>query len=370
MVKGDPCRDRRPFSIGKQILFSAIIIVTFLLLAEGAVRVYALVFRTPYEHYNRQTGRLELVPNLQYTDRHGDEFRINARGFVGPEFDQSPPEGVVRIIAVGDSCTFLLGFWRFAYPSILERYLNATAGGRRFEVINAGIEGYNSTFAKARIEEELIGYRPQVVLIYIGWNDLMKIDPRSMQAAGRYSALTGLMEQSYLVRAYRKAMFVHLRPLLFQPRVGVDTHSDDYDEYVPAGYQSNLRSSIETLRSHGIQSVLMTLPTVVRPDMSRAELEEQHVFFPYFAGTYSVGQFLSLHRSYNRVVRDLGERLNVPVVDLDAAFERHAKEPLFWDTMHPSRKGHCLIADELFAHVAPRYGLGTEVRGSDEAICR
>ena len=193
------------------------------------------------------------MPNLQRTNHRGEEFRINGRGFVGPEFEQLPPEGVVRIIAVGDSCTFLLGLWRFAYPSILERRLNAAGGGKRFEVINAGIEGYNSTFAKARIEQELIGYRPHLVLIYVGWNDLMKMDPRGLQAVGKYATLAGLMEQSYLVRAYRKVMFVHLRPLLFQPKVGLDSYSRDYDEYVPTVYQGNLQSSVETLRSRGIQ---------------------------------------------------------------------------------------------------------------------
>ena len=185
-------------------------------------------------------------------------------------------------MAVGDSCTFSEGFWRFAYPSILERQLNAAAGRKRFEVINAGIEGYNSTFARARIEQELIGYRPHLVLLYVGWNDLMKTDPRNAQAVGKYSALAALMEQSYLVRAYRKVMFVYLRPLLFRPRVGVETESRTYDGFVPAVYQDNLQSIVATLRRHGIQTVLVTRPTVVRPDMTRDDLDKQHVFFPVF----------------------------------------------------------------------------------------
>ncbi len=257
-VKVEPQPPVRRFGVRKQILFTVIIVTAFLLLAEGAVRVYALLFRTSYERYNSQTGRLELVPNLRHTNARGEEFRINARGFVGPEFDQQPPAGVVRVMAVGDSCTFSEGFWRFAYPSILERQLNAAAGRKRFEVINAGIEGYNSTFARARIEQELIGYRPHLVLLYVGWNDLMKTDPRNAQAVGKYSALAALMEQSYLVRAYRKVMFVYLRPLLFRPRVGAETESRTYDAFVPAVYQDNLQSIVATLRRHGIQTVLVT----------------------------------------------------------------------------------------------------------------
>ena len=369
-MKVEPPPPVRRFGVRKQILFTVIIVAAFLLLAEGAVRAYALLFRTSYERYNSQTGRLELVPNLRHLNARGEEFRINARGFVGPEFDQQPPAGVVRVMAVGDSCTFSEGFWRFAYPNILERRLNAAAGRQRFEVINAGIEGYNSTFARARIEQELIGYRPHLVLLYVGWNDLMKTDPHNAQAVGKYSALAALMEQSYLVRAYRKVMFVYLRPLLFRPRVGVETESRTYDAFVPAVYQDNLQSIVATLRRHGVQTVLVTRPTVVRPDMTRDDLDKQHVFFPYFAGTYSVGEFLALHHAYNRVVQAVGERSDTPVIDLEAAFERHDKNPLFWDTMHPSRKGHCLVAGELYRRLAPGFGLNGEVPRDDEAICR
>ena len=34
----------------------------------------------------------------------------------------------MRIMAVGDSCTFAEGFWEIAYPAMLERLLNAAAG--------------------------------------------------------------------------------------------------------------------------------------------------------------------------------------------------------------------------------------------------
>jgi lysophospholipase L1-like esterase len=143
-------------------------------------------------------------------------------------------------------------------------------------------------------------------------------------------------------------MFAKLRPLLFQPRVGGDEGDDHaYDPFVPLTYRHNLESMIGLLRANGIEAALFTLPTVVRPGMSREELRRQNVFFPYFAGTYSVAKFLSLHRAYNDVIRRVGQELAVPVVDLDETFNAHDKSDLFWDTMHPSRKGHRLIADTV-----------------------
>src|SRR5438445_11538862 len=149
----------RRFSVAKQWLFSIVIVGGLLLAAEGSIQIWALYFRTSYERYDTRTGRLELVPNIRYTNSRGQEFRINSRGFVGPEFDERPRSGVYRIIAVGDSCTFGTGFWQLGYPSMLERFLNRGARSRQFEVINAGIEGYNSTFALDRIRDELLRYR-------------------------------------------------------------------------------------------------------------------------------------------------------------------------------------------------------------------
>ena len=115
--------------------------------------------------------------------------------------------------------------------------------------------------------------------------------------------------------------------------------------------------------------MLFTLPTVVRPGMTGEELEKHHVFFPYFAGTYSVGQFLSLHRTYNTTVRRVGATLDVPVLDLEAVFDARDKDELFWDTMHPSRKGQCLIARELYARLGPALGLTGDAPGDDAKIC-
>ena len=64
MCASDSPPARRHLSTGKQVLFSLIIVVGLIVAAEGAVRIWALYFRTSYERYNRHTGRLELVPNI------------------------------------------------------------------------------------------------------------------------------------------------------------------------------------------------------------------------------------------------------------------------------------------------------------------
>jgi lysophospholipase L1-like esterase len=351
-MKSQPQRAARKFGVGKQALFSVIIVLALLGGAEGAIRIWALYFRTSYEQYNARTGRLELRPSIRYTNSRGAEFRINAKGFVGPEFDDPPAPGVYRIIALGDSCTFATGFWQIGYPFQLERQLNTGSAGRRFEVINAGIEGYNSTFALARIREELLQHRPKLVIIYIGWNDLMKTDPAAAARVDEHAWLAELLDRSYLIKAYKKVLFVNLRPLVFKPATDGAQSAETFDDFVPRRYRSNLEAMVRLLATQNVKALLVTLPTVVRPGMTGPELKQANVFYPYFAAAYGVAPLLSLHRVYNRTIADVGRREGVDVVDLAGRFEAiNDRTPYFWDTMHPNEKGGGLIAEILAARI-------------------
>jgi len=342
---------RYHWSVPKQLLFSLIIVAAFLSLAEGAVRVWAHYFRTSYERYNSTTGRFELVPNIRFIDRRGAEFLINSRGFVGAEFEQVPPPNTVRIISLGDSCTFTIGHWRDAYPFVLQELLNKQATSPRYEVINAGIEGYNSTYALARLKEELLDFRPHVVTIYVGWNDLMKENPSSEESTGKYSFVGELFESSYLAKAYKKLLFVYLRPLLFRPNTDPAINQEElryYDGYVPNRFRNNLEAMINVLRERRIVPVLFTLPTVVSLGMTDEQIKRQGVFFPYYAGSFSLGRFLSLLNAYNEAIREVGQRHGVLVVELHRVFESQDKSRLFWDTMHPSERGNVLVGKTVF----------------------
>jgi lysophospholipase L1-like esterase len=336
---------RRTQSWLKTIAFSLLPVIVLLLLAEGGLRIYSWYFRTAYERYNPATERLELVPGFQSTLPGGRRIRINSKGFVGPEFDAIKPAGIQRIFAVGDSCTFA-GDWDVSYSVFLERLLNAN--GRKFEVINAGIEGYDSAFALGRIRDDILKYAPDLVTIYVGWNDLMKTRPGSVSAGNEVSWLGSILSQSYLFKGLSKVVFFYVRPMLSAPALsGGESEYHAYDGFVSAAYENNLSAMVTLLREHNVRVMLMTRPTVLMREMSAADLKSLNVFFPYYPEAYSVPRLLSLHNAYNVSVRRLGRRLQVPVVDLDEVFNQQDKRKLFWDTMHPSREGHVLIARTL-----------------------
>jgi lysophospholipase L1-like esterase len=342
------------------VVYSLLPVCLLLVLGEVGLRVWAYHFRTPYERYNYRTGRLELVPNTHIPGPGGSAIHINSRGFVGPEFSVPKPEGTYRVIALGDSCTFGTGDPRNAYPHMLERLVTPPKGWERIEVINAGIEGYNSEFALARLRDELLGYDPDMIIIYIGWNDLMKVNPENFSAEGKLSWIAALLQRSYLAKAYNKLLFYYVRPMVLTPRLDLDeVEAHAYDHFSPPGFQSNIRSMVQILRKHQVTPLLVTLPTVLRFGLTDADLHRLDVFFPYYAGSYSVGKLLSLHRAYNDTIRSLAASHGITLVDLDTVFNRHKKDDLFWDTMHPNLQGQRLIAESLAEVVGGRSVTGS-----------
>jgi lysophospholipase L1-like esterase len=341
--------ERRTLSWPKAVVFSILPVLFLLFLVEGGLRLYSWYFRTAYERYNTATGRLELVPNLQVKIPGGPRILINSKGFVGAEFADVKPAGIHRVFAVGDSCTFA-GDWDVSYSAFLEKMLNAD--GRRYEIINAGIEGYNSEYALGRIRDDVLKYDPDLVTIYIGWNDLMKVSPSNMSSSGRVTWLGAALNHSYLYKGLSKVMFLYVRPQLMPPGLsGDESEFHVFDEFVPATYEENVTAMVALLRDRNVRVLLLTRPTVLTRNMSAEDLKTQHVFFPYFPEAYSVPRLISLHRAYNNSIRRLGARMQVPVVDLDELFDQQDKRTLFWDTMHPSKQGHELIAAALAPQV-------------------
>lgn len=343
---------KRP-SIGKTILFSSIIVVMLLGCLELGLRTWANYFRLAYLTYDEKLGRPVLVPNAKINSGN-EKISINSKGFVGPEFEKTKSEANYRIIALGDSCTFAGGWYETTYSGMLANKLRTKNLNLNYEVINAGISGYTSEFALSRLKNELLDYKPDMVTIYIGWNDLMKTNPAQPQSSVGMRNVWKILNESYLLKAYSKVLFFYLRPMLFKPVLEADPEGQKaFNNFVPQMFKANLEEMAVLLQQRQIKTILVTRPTVVHVGMNQDDLDRNHVFFPYYAGTYSLDRFLSLHRAYNDVTKQIAMKYDITLVDLDTIFDRGPKDQLFIDTMHLSEEGNQLVADSL-ARVIPQ----------------
>src|SRR6266478_5688240 len=102
-------------SISKKILFSLLPAFFFFGLIECSLRLFYHPNR-PFRFYAPHSRSImEPDPDLGYRLRpnfsgsaYGSQVVVNRIGFRGPDFDPSKPNGL-RIVALGDSCTFGFG---------------------------------------------------------------------------------------------------------------------------------------------------------------------------------------------------------------------------------------------------------------------
>ena len=114
---------------------------------------------------------------------------VNREGFRGPEVAVEKAPGTVRIMAVGSSTTFdpAVSGDQATWPARLQVWLSQLAPQRSVEVINAGVPGYRVIDDVIRLEVELYRFRPDVVILYEGHNDLFGALRRGREPPSAFS---------------------------------------------------------------------------------------------------------------------------------------------------------------------------------------
>ena len=95
------------------------------------------------------------------------EIAIRASGGMNPGADVERDDNAIRVMCIGESTTAMGG--EHAWPAQLEDLLNT--GGARFQVINRGLGGADSSVLMARLDRDLERYQPALVVAMMGAND-------------------------------------------------------------------------------------------------------------------------------------------------------------------------------------------------------
>lgn len=112
----------------------------------------------------------ELVPGSAAFEDNA-WYRINRDGIRDRDYALLKPSGTFRIAAVGDSVTFGFGLELVdTWPKQLERELQKTHP--HVEVINFGVMGYNTPQEAERIQDKVLKYQPDLIIIDYSLNDI------------------------------------------------------------------------------------------------------------------------------------------------------------------------------------------------------
>ena len=121
----------------------------------------------------RDIAYLGGVDRQIHPNQENQTIHINNFGMRGPDITQNKPSDTIRIFVVGGSTTYGSGSSSdgTTIPGYLQEFFDNTETSKKFQVINAGIEGSTSIEDFYRIKNVIIHLEPDIVILYQGNND-------------------------------------------------------------------------------------------------------------------------------------------------------------------------------------------------------
>lgn len=275
-----------------------------------------------------------LVPLLE-----DSKISTNSHGLRDRERTWKKPDGVKRLLGIGDSFTFGYGVrLEDSYLKQIEKRLNRDGG--TWDVINAGVSGYNMWQYLAYFKHVGFRYQPDLVTVGLYFDDFYgdpSSGPRSPETQ-RHHSLSFLR----LVNFGRNS----LELLKFRYRYLLDAgwlkSVEDRRRYILNSHESLLLSG-------------RVAPEVYKKFESRlgrlAELVKDHhsKLILFFIPDVSQLHYPGL-QALNGILAEMCSRLNVNFLDMTPFFEQsqdiRSLYLLPWDA-HTSPAGHRLMALEL-----------------------
>jgi len=287
----------------------------------------------------------EMRPN--FSGRvFGCEVKINSQGLRSPERPAEKPEGVRRVLVLGDSVAFGHGVEQSAaFPAVLEKLLNEKDRGTTIEVINAAVPGYNSEQEYVYLREKGFALRPDVVLVAAVVNDVEPAYDVDENGALRWKDPPEIyreaMEQLLARRGLRGFLARHIRLFtlfdnLFHPPYFLTRRYLDYLDRIYAPESPGWLSARDSLvairvmcKARGVGFLLAFCPIPAKHEPE------------------------TLRRIRERFAK-LAESEGIDFVDLYDAQSRWPTDRLILSKYdrHPSVFGHSVIAKALAPLVA------------------
>ena len=260
-------------------------------------------------------------------------FRINSQGFKGPEI--SKVKTGLRILTIGNSCTFGPPIDYYAYPRIIEREL--LQKNYSVEVINAGVKGYNFDRVMLRLDD-LLKYDPDLVTIYLGWNHTIgRADPKKSQWLYRHFDLYKIFYHLIINTKDTDRYAVDHTNTYYD---STDLIFKNYDFSYDMDDLNDLISAIQTKSK--AKAAVITLAGLldyrVKPDAKAIQME-----YP-IASTNNLFAYETLTQQYNDALRNFVKaHPDVYLFDLETFIFNTFKDRrsnYYVDSVHPNAIGY------------------------------
>lgn len=291
-----------------------------------------------------------LRPNLSVT-LFGVPVHVNRLGLRDREIDVAPKPGVHRVLMLGDSVLFgtvLRAEERVS--DVLAGRLDAAEPGR-WEIVNAGVPGFNTGAEVRYLEHVGLALRPETIVVAFSLNDyedvphmspvgvLSRGDPRFDEGS--------LLDRSELLLVLRWGVAYWRGTLWHQfvakaedgvaHEVGTPGVEKQLDRWVTTRHLAFYRNPDPPTHTR-LVSALRELHDV-------AAAHRMRLLLAIFPESYQIG-LPEPDLAPQRVVLAACAAIGIRCLDLHPAFAA-AGGDLFLDTQHPNARGHAIAAGVL-----------------------
>ena len=240
----------------------------------------------PFDNFDLSYLKQEIIRNV-------DAREVNSYGFSGPEFSDDKPDNTYRIFAVGGSTTYGTGVKDVeTWPAFLQQKFDEIELDFNVQVINAGIPNANSNHEYQMINDKLVQYQPDLIIMYDGVNDSQKEGP-------------------------------------------------SIDETV-----QNWKSVCKLGNEKGFETIIILQPG---PGTGNRVLTDQEIF--YMDDANDVSPDLVKFDLYAERLVDLNEDCT-KTADFRGIFD-YIQRPIFFDNWHTGSLGNQIIAENVFSVISP-----------------
>jgi lysophospholipase L1-like esterase len=290
-------------------------------------------------------------------------YRINADGFRGPRHARPKPDGVFRLVVIGDSIAFGYAVAEDeTFPRLLEARLRELAPQARVEVVNLGVGGYNAWNESELLKDVGLAYDPDLVLVQFCINDLN--DPTLHFDAQTRVPLAAIPEAAFPDPS-RRPVSAHTESRVWRwcARSRLCALSRDLGL---AARETRLDDEIR-------RAAFLPVGAEDRPEWRW--LEARYREMAEAAGPARFAVLVFPHQAQLRGrgsdavqgrVLAVARRHGWTAIDPLPAFRRAsgAGEPVFLDLWHPTPAGHRVAVEETLRVLACGGALGDAARGA------
>lgn len=276
-------------------------------------------------------------------------IHINSLGFRGPELSTPKKSSTVRIAFIGSSTTYCaeVSSDENTWPSLVTQSVRSNWPDAHFDYVNAGIPGYTASTSTQNLRLRVAALRPDVIVIYEGYNDLSgngldlaskqgltsKPTEQQMTWPSRYSLLWYLVEKNLLVwHSQRQA-----------DRTEGKLHFDR--EAFVAPFRHDLRELVEASKQISDTVFLVTLAPRLRRSQSVEQQKQAAVTALFYVPYMSLNNLVEAYESYNETIRKAASESGVELIEEEESIPSAAE--YYADSVHFTDKGSRLMAQRV-----------------------